>query len=134
MSPPFPSSHVIRHPEWLAVLRGASAKRRGRDSRFEDEGKDLAVADIVAGAASTTLLLVDDVGADESPTNFTRSVTVQLLDRRERTPGSITIITSNLPIGDPRWDTHVDERGVSRMLGMAKGRVFDVGGPDRRLQ
>lgn len=81
-------------------------------------------------AATVGALTLDDVGANEKSSDFSRGILTTLLDTR-LAASLTTIWTSNLSIADLAG--FYDDRLASRIVGACRGNVFEFGGVDLRL-
>lgn len=94
--------------------------RRGVGRKTEDE---FAAVDRMARVG---VLVIDDLGVDKD-TDFAFSVFYNLIDKRWIQKRNGLIVTSNNSL-DRLAENYGDDRITSRLAGLCKGHVFDLGG------
>lgn len=114
--------HLVQARYWSAPDLLAAARRR----MDQDPDKDGGAEGFIARQASVELLVLDDLGAEQS-TPWTQEVLQRVVDTRERL-GKLTMIATNLT--DGQWGDVLGERTASRLRGMTT--QVEVHGEDYR--
>jgi len=119
--------HEIRVPVLFAKARDVMLEiRKTFSDRYETE------AEILDKVSYVDLLVLDDVGVD-SPSEWIKSTYWTLMDRRFDWELPV-VVTTNKPL-DGRGEILADRIGegaASRLLGLCRGNVIDMTGPDLR--
>lgn len=92
---------------WPAVVDGFKSLRG-----FTPDGSAIVGRwEIIDLAASSSMLIIDDIGAEHDPSGIGREKLVYLLERREQ---RWTVITTNIP--PEQWESKFERRIASRLL------------------
>ena len=119
--------HELRVPVMFAKARDIMLEiRKTFSDHYETE------AEILNKTSYVDLLVLDDVGVD-SPSEWIKSTYWTLMDRRFDWELPV-VVTTNKPL-DGRGEVLADRIGegaASRLLGLCRGNVIDMTGPDLR--
>jgi len=119
--------HELRVPVMFAKARDIMLEiRKTFSDRYETE------AEILEKVSYVDLLILDDVGVDR-PSEWIKSTYWTLMDRRFDWFLPV-VVTTNRPL-DGRGEVLADRIGegaASRLLGLCRGNVIDMTGPDLR--
>ena len=119
--------HELRAPVMFAKARDIMLEiRKTFSDRYETE------AEILDKLSYVDLLVLDDVGVDR-PSEWIKSTYWTLMDRRFDWELPV-VITTNKPLegkGELLAD-RIGEGAASRLLGLCRGNIIDMTGPDLR--
>lgn len=122
--------HELRRPVLFKKARGLLLEIR----RSFADGANLTEADILDRVLSVDLLVLDDVGVDP-PTEWLKATYWTLFDRRLEWELPV-VVTTNKPIEPIVEEMSLEDRigrgALSRLLGLCKGNVIEMTGPDLR--